>query len=352
MRSRSSRSTGFTLVELLVVIAIIGVLIALLLPAVQAAREAARRSQCINNLKQLGIANHNYHDVHKTLPPMKLGTIGTVYNDIVSGLVALAPFYEEQAVYDSAKAKNFTPWPWEQGNPAAGTAHWRHQPPGLLCPSEMTTLVEGVGNSHYKFNVGTTVEWNHSEWGRAWGNVEVNGVYGLMANPDARGRAFKFADITDGTSKTIAMSERRTGDMNKAQYIGNVAVNVGGMGGTNINNAYNACMATTNGGKEYKSGQQVLPRPAGAGWNPAQRWAEGRPFFGGMTTVVAPNGPSCTHIDGDWEWGIYTPGSKHPGIVNALMADGSVRAVQENIDLNTWRAMGTRSGGEAVSDTP
>ena len=363
MRRSVLRPPGFTLVELLVVIAIIGVLIALLLPAVQAAREAARRSQCLNNLKQLGLASQNYHDVNKVFPPYRAGTdngAGNLDTDyFMSGLVSLAPFYEEQAAYDLAKSMNFGPRPWEDqwaGRPSA----WRSQPPGLLCPSELITTAENIGKSAYKFKVGNLVDWNNNEWGRLWGQGrEPQGIYGILGNPDARGPTFKMGDVRDGTSKTIAMGERRGGLIRRPTYIGNVASNVGGMSDNGAGNPgdtdtiYNLCMATTvnNAGKEYKSGQLVMPRSPDRAWgNPTQRWSDGRPFFSAITTVVGPNGPSCIAGDWDGDWGVFTAGSQHPGIVNVVMADGSVRAIQENIDLRTWRALGTRDGGETVGD--
>ena len=190
MKSFVRRSKAFTLVELLVVIAIIGVLVALLLPAVQAAREAARRMQCTNHLKQLGLANHNYHDVHKTLPPMRVGT--NVYDsagnevggqeqkcnrNCMSGLVSLAPFYEAMSVYEKAKSRNFAPVPWDA---AYGT--WTVRIPTLLCPSDEEIPVwNGIGNASYKFCLGTTVHNNINEWG-----PEPNGCYNLLGHPSTR----------------------------------------------------------------------------------------------------------------------------------------------------------------------
>lgn len=135
VRCSSLRRSAFTLVELLVVIAIIGVLVALLLPAVQAAREAARRSQCVNNLKQLGLATHNYHDVYQAMPPRRGGTTGT-FLDIngdnrgninggrLSAFVVLLPFYEQQAMYDQIKAGGGSP-----NSAPHGRAAWQNWSP-------------------------------------------------------------------------------------------------------------------------------------------------------------------------------------------------------------------------------
>ena len=215
MRVLGRKRKAFTLVELLVVIAIIGILVALLLPAVQAAREAARRMQCTNHLKQLGLANHNYHDVHKTLPPMRCGTDRSTGNNLratgisMSGLVSLAPFYEAQAVYDYARARNFRPVPW---NTAEGT--WTVRIPTLLCPSdeemsrsaswqcELQVLLGHDGLSDRKWARTSAGNW-------LWGGQEPNGCYNNIGNPDAAKKPFRFRDIRDGTSNTIAMSERR-----------------------------------------------------------------------------------------------------------------------------------------------
>ena len=119
MNAKPRTGRAFTLVELLVVIAIIGILVALLLPAVQAAREAARRMQCTSRLKQLGVANQNYHDTFKMLPCMRLGTAGpagdtlTNNNLSMSGLVSLLPYMEQQPAFDRAQARNFGPVPWD-----------------------------------------------------------------------------------------------------------------------------------------------------------------------------------------------------------------------------------------------
>lgn len=210
------RKRGFTLIELLVVIAIIAILIALLLPAIQQAREAARRTQCKNNLKQLGIALHNYHDVYKIFPYMEGGTEGIAVstannNASLSGLVSLLPMMEQSVIYNDIKEGRD-----RDGDPAGvtyaagGPVPWdtafdpyRAQVPGLLCPSDVKITGGGnFGRNNYRFNIGTYSRNNHSSAAaRGWGTNEINGLFG-------RQTGFGIDDCIDGTSQTLMMAER------------------------------------------------------------------------------------------------------------------------------------------------
>ena len=345
---RTGKRKAFTLVELLVVIAIIGILVALLLPAVQAAREAARRMQCTNRLKQLGLANHNYHDVYKCLPPMRCGTDRSTDQDCnrycMGGLVSLAPYYEQQQVYDRAKSHNFAPVPWDG---TFGT--WTVRIPTLLCPSDEEMNRYPYGNASYKFCLGTVVFYNHNEWGELWdGSQKPNGCYANIGNPGARAKTFRFRDIRDGTANTVAMSERRIGNIQVWYDIANVAVNIDAGWTNDVQTWYDMCWATAlqyNGKRYNDTGVSIH-----GGARPGERWSEGRPYFAGFTTIIPPNGPSCTINDGDGERGVYTASSRHPSIVNALLADGSVRQIPNSIDIRTWWGLGTRNVGEVLGE--
>ncbi len=193
------RSRGFTLVELLVVIAIIGVMVGLLLPAVQAAREAARRMQCGNNLKQLALAHHNYESTYKMLPARKGGTAGA--SDLLGngqrltvGFVGILPYIEQQPLYDQIQAGDAALGIAPGGRRSwQGWVVWDNSPAALRCPSDPNNIAGGPRNS-YAFSVGDQAE------GIRDGQVN-RGLFAVIRN-------VSFRDITDGLSNTAMMSER------------------------------------------------------------------------------------------------------------------------------------------------
>jgi type II secretory pathway pseudopilin PulG len=314
-------------VELLVVIAIIGILIALLLPAVQAAREAARRSSCSNNLRQLGIAIHNYEDIYKRLPR---GGGGPWYGrpQEFSGLVGMLPFVEQKPLYDLWAATAY-PWSWDNG-----ARQTTSQVPVLLCPSDEVKVhqwAENVAHRHYFFCYGTTIQ-NYDQ--------PSNGMFGADYTWSGPVPYRKLADITDGTSNTIAMSERAARPDTR-RLIGNLA--------WNSTNDPATCLSLV-------VGQDYAPSAYLTSWSAGSLWAFGHPHWNGFITVIPPNGPSCSNWGDDnmsQANGIFTASSRHPGGVQGLMADASVRFIPNTINAiggdsgyGVWGALGTRANNE------
>ncbi|HEX6984450.1 MAG TPA: DUF1559 domain-containing protein [Planctomycetaceae bacterium] len=367
MRGSRSLRRGFTLIELLVVIAIIAVLIALLLPAVQQAREAARRTQCKNNLKQLGLALHNYHDVYGMFVPRKGGTDDgnggcpadrTKANCLrLSGFAPLLPFIEQAPLYEQIKNGDPAggvppngPAAWLSWNP------WNVTLPGLLCPSDGRAVT--IRQSNYVFSVGDTVVDNLNRW-------DVRGMFGRSYRNSSGGTfngASSFATVTDGTSNTVALSEHLREDL--GIRAGNqIAVKVGyAMNQGGLRNNPGICKATVGADGYYLASVQAKARH-GLVW-------DGQMERLGFTTIIGPNGPGCAEaadVNADNNHVVIPPTSNHTGGVNVLLADGSVRFISDNIDTGNlaapsltalggaspygvWGALGTKAGGEAISE--
>lgn len=356
VRRQAANATGFTLVELLVVIAIIGILIALLLPAVQAAREAARRTQCNNNLKQLGLALHNYHDTHKSFVFRAGGTEvnagSTTGTPRLSGFIPLLPFYEQGAMYDLIKAGDASRPP--QG-PAAwsGWAPWNVSPTALRCPSD-----NGFGTSErvhsYCFCSGDEVRGVRST------SPAGNTTRGIFMERNT----VKMRDIVDGTSNTVAMSEGLCTQNTPSATAGytvqtdqEVDYRKGCAEGVSaVITSPNSCYTVTN--QRYFVAGTVVRAAFG------KNWVDGIAQNQAFNTVLPPNAPNCARRTGNYngKWDLVVPpSSNHPGGVNCLLADGSVRFISDTIDtgnlgveqLSTgpsqygvWGAMGSKSGGE------
>ena len=347
----ASSPSGFTLVELLVVITIIGMLMALLLPAVQSAREAARRGSCQNNLKQIGLALHQYEDTYKCFPFLRGGTSGpcdmTSNCEYLSGWVMLLPFIEQGSLYakfTSAQTLGGTyypPWGPAPLDPFQnGYAPFNLEVNLLQCPSnpQSSRLTGQPGQTNYHFSIGDSIVNNDSL-------MRPRGMFGYYS-------ATRMAEITDGTSNTIAVSEAAKG-LELGSIRGGAAFSVFGAD-TNPS----ICAALRGEGGRYII--QAIPstRP----WVGIY-WHAGVPLMNGFTTVLPPNSPSCLFGSSWMGAGIISVSSYHPGGVNAVYADASVHFVPETIDsgqigspevtagpsvYGVWGALGSKSGGETA----
>ncbi len=318
-------SRGFTLVELLVVIAIIGILVGLLLPAAQAAREAARRMQCSNNLKQLGLSMHNYESACKRFPSGNM--VGSSFSVGLSVHARLLPYMEQANVYQLVDFN----YAYNHANNNAA----RLQSIGtFLCPSDSFTnlaLTLGGANSYYA-NSGTNILAGSPPTLSSdpnYGMQECNGVF-------YRDSKVRTGDITDGLSNTFAFAEKIAGDGNNGIATPVADTFQPGTHPMIADEAMRDCMAI-NVMDLSKQGYSNV----GAPW--IQAYHSTTLYY----HVLPPNTRSCMFPPGRIA---TTAGSRHTGGVNALLCDGSVRFVSSNVDIQVWRAFGTRSGGEVNSD--
>jgi prepilin-type N-terminal cleavage/methylation domain-containing protein/prepilin-type processing-associated H-X9-DG protein len=373
-RLRTSRLAGFTLIELLVVIAIIAVLIALLLPAVQSAREAARRSQCINNMKQLALALANYESAHGAYPLQygqravwdptnSSGTYGDSGWGNYSAHAQLLGFFEQNAIYNAINFQISAASNCDNGiNVTAAVSRIA----SFLCPSSpLPSGGYGYGNpidarindqypgNNYFASIGATVE--------PWSSSKPPGIFATESPGTGTGiRALR--DITDGTSNTIAFGEWRMGDMdqNKLSLTDGINIRtntVAGFGSWNLPTSqmprntfanFTILLNTCTGAAK-----------ASVGSNNNKSWM-GNTWMMGMlgdtlgNTLLAPNPPYYNCNMESWGGDMDAPGiwglsSNHPGGANIAMADGSVKFLKSSTSLPTVWALGSRAGGEVIS---
>jgi len=323
-------SRGFTLIELLVVIAIIAVLVALLLPAVQQAREAARRSQCKNNLKQIGLAMHNYLDAANAFPPVSVLPAGKTCEPW-SAHVRILPYIEQTALQNLVDWGSSSEFPSNPKVCATRVAIY-------MCPSEVNDRARTTTNLvHYPVNYSC----NEGTWFVFDPKTGAGGDGAFFPN-----KAMRPADISDGLSNTLLAAETKAyapnmWDTNTPSTLGVPAPN----SLADISKYYGGTF-DSNGHTE---------------------WVEGDVHETGFTTVFPPNMSVPYVVNGitydvdvttmrDGEsmtaptYAAVTARSYHSGMVNVVMADGAVRSFSNNVDIGIWRGVGTRAGSETLGE--
>lgn len=327
-----TRRSAFTLIELLVVIAIISVLIALLLPAVQKVREAANRTKCMNNLKQIGLSLHNYESVAGKYPAAGVYPIGVISSDVYSIHARLLPFLEQGNLYALI---NLNATPATQLNVIG------QRIATYLCPSETKDVARDQGSGkityplNYAANFGTWFIWTPTTGQGGNGALPVN----LSTRP---------ADFTDGMSNTIGFSEVKA----YQAYVRNTTTP------TALSDPYPADTAAV---------ATLAATGSFRGEIAHTEWTDSPCHQSGFSFVFTPNTQVpftsggvaydvdvLTQVEGSHatkpSYAIITSRSYHSGVVNVVLMDGSVRSVASSISIDTWRGLGSRNGGEVLGD--
>jgi prepilin-type N-terminal cleavage/methylation domain-containing protein/prepilin-type processing-associated H-X9-DG protein len=330
-RATHRNRNGFTLVELLVVIAIIGILVALLLPAVQSAREASRRTSCVNNLKQLGLALLNYESARKHLPPGQLARFTALPDsrDFSVQTMVLSYFEEENV----RSLFNFDEGVLSTRNFAAANS----LPNLMLCPSERQRgQPEDGGWTNYHANSGS---WAHL---KGW-----DGVFGAIVEEEMIPALppLRLAKIVDGTSHTAALAEMVNGPGS------DVAPATGGdpvadcfeFGGNPIPPGGGTLTLAKIRSIFMSKDWRTASVPWGGVWRyRGTPWTAGNMWYSWYNHLVPPN--SVCWQPGSW-WKLVAPASSyHAGVVNVTMVDGSVQGISDDIDMDIWTELGTRNG--------
>jgi prepilin-type N-terminal cleavage/methylation domain-containing protein/prepilin-type processing-associated H-X9-DG protein len=331
--NRRGSARGFTLVELLVVTGIIAVLIALLVPAVLAAKEAGRRASCLNNLKQIGLAIHSYHATNNMLPfgvgpddDGSIATTGSLNARRYSCHAQLLAYLELGTIFNSINFMLDPFFPRVSGLATPSGAPGVNGTAALavisvfLCPSDEDRLDQPWGHNNYRSCNGAT-----------WSGRAGNGMFGQASTT-------RFADIIDGLSNTAAFCEREkgTGDPTVYDRLADLYANPGAWTQATFSQW---CASLT------QAQAVTLYHDVDGG----QNWLEGNMNWTRYNHVLIPNSNACKN-GLTWNGVAMTATSAHPGGVNLLLADGSARFVKSSIAPSTWLALATIRGGEIVGD--
>lgn len=337
------KSRGYTLIEVIAAMAIVLVLLALLLPAVQAARESSRRIYCTNNLRQLGLAINLYNTEYGCFPPSTLTSSlssrpgsSAIASSCYSPFVRLLNSLDEANLFNSV---NFSFVPDSSSGLVTNSTAMVTHISFLCCPSDQSAFVTGYGRSNYRYNIGTTpfLVSSNPILDKTFSN-EFSGAF-------EAGASLSPADFRDGLSRTSAISERTRGDWNKGsvRFGGDYQLGNIGYQTLNANGALAACKAINS------NPNHIFESRGGESW-----------FISGLHFTAYNQCAPPNHFDTDCSFvnsvgsvhdrhmvdGVFSASSSHAQGVNVLFMEGSVRFIKDTVSLSLWRSIATRSGGD------